>query len=99
MRALATPNQVDRETAPERDLVPESTVTSFQETRTKFIFSEDHFCFVPLAGSSEVMPDRCAVAGYSNIPDAEKGIALQKFHFMVTIEAKRRPEGRNGRTS
>ena len=106
LRALATPNQVDRETAPERDLVPELTVTSFQEKRTKFIFSEDHFCFVPLAGSSEIMPDRCAVAGYSNIPDAEKnipdaekGIALKKFHFMVTIEAKRRPEGRNGRTS
>ena len=44
------------------------------------------------------MPDRCAVAGCSNIPDAEKGIALRKFHFMVTIEVKRRPEGRNGRT-
>ena len=36
VRALATPNKVDRETAPERDLVPESTVTTFQEPRTKF---------------------------------------------------------------
>ena len=63
------------------------------------IFLEDHFCFVPLSGSSENMPDRCAVAGCSNIPDAERGIALQKFHFMVPIEVKRRPEGTNGRTS
>ena len=72
---------------------------SFQEPRTKFNFLEDHFCFVPLAGSSEIMHDRCAVAGCSNIPDVEKGIALQKFHFMVMIEVKRRPEGRNGQTS
>ena len=28
---------------------------------------EDHFCFFPLAGSSEIMPDRCVV------PDEEEG--------------------------
>ena len=27
------------------------------------------------------MPDRCVVAGFSNTPDAEKGIALHKIPF------------------
>ena len=31
--------------------------------------------------SSEIMPDRCVVGGCSNIPDAEKGIALHKIPF------------------
>ena len=44
------------------------------------------------------MPDRCAVASCPNIPEAENGIALQKFHFMVTFQVKRRPEGKIGRT-
>ena len=27
------------------------------------------------------MPDRCVVAGCYNVPNSEKGIALQKFPF------------------
>ena len=27
------------------------------------------------------MPDRCVVAGCSNVPNSEKGIALHKFPF------------------
>ena len=41
-------------------------------------------------GSSEILPDRCAVAGCSNIPDAEKGIALKKIPFYGDGEAKAR---------
>ena len=91
---MVTPNQGDLETAPERDLVSESTVTSFQEPRAKFNFFGGSFLFF----SSEIMPDRCVVVGCSNIPDAEKGITLHKIPFVATIEVKQRPEGRNGRT-
>ena len=44
------------------------------------------------------MPDRCVVAGCSNTPDAEKGIALHKIPFYGNQQSEAKARRKNGLT-
>ena len=87
--ASATPSQVDRVTDQKRDRVPEWVVTSSQEAPSPASFtvclSIKVSLFVSVLNVESFidwnMPHRCVVAGCSNVPNSEKGIALHKFPF------------------
>ena len=62
--ASATPNHVDRETVPaERGLVREWAVTSFQESRAKFVLISPVLLLLRGQIGWQTMSDRCVVAG------------------------------------
>ena len=78
--APVTSSQIDLVTEQKRDWVPEGAVTSSQEAPNPASCS--CHCFSNVESFIDLnMPDRCVVAGCSNVPNSEKGIALHNIPF------------------